>query len=217
MNALILGLQSDIAKNISERLTADGWSVQGTVRSSCDFASNESIDKAVSLIAQPWDLALFSVGDLMPIGKFSGIHPDDWARSVQVNATGPLRMLYHLIPHRRPNACAVFFSGTNPLKTNPLYSAYSASKAMLVRAVQEIDSEMPDLRCFCLAPGFVMTKIHDATIKARVRNERLALGGGTSHEAIYACLKYYMGRPKNEVGGRLIHVPTWAQAWLEMV
>ena len=206
--AIILGINSDIAKNISGRLIGDGWQVFGTSRSSCDFASNASIDKAVSMVAMPWDLLLCAVGSLNPIGKFSGIHPDDWETSVRVNALGPLRMFNHLIPHRNKDASAVFFSGTNPMRTNPLYSAYSGAKALLARAVQEIDSEL-DIKCFTIAPGFVKTKIHDVH---DVANRSL----GTTHEQIYECLKHSIARPKSDVGGKTIFVPYWYQLFKEM-
>lgn len=206
MNCIILGLNSDIARHIAQRLITDGHTVAGTVRSSCDFSNNDSIDKAVGLIAMPWDLLVCAVGSLMPIGKFASVHPNDWAQCVQINALGPLRMFNHLIPHRRPGASAVFFSGTNPQKTNPLYSAYSSSKALLTTAVQEIDSELTDCKVFTLAPGFVRTKIHlvhDVSLRK----------DGVTHDTIYACLKHLISRPKIEVGGKKIYVPQWAEVW----
>ena len=205
--ALILGLNSDIARNIAGWLTADGWQVSGTTRAECDFAASESIDKAVMLIAQPWDLLLACVGSLEPIGKFSGIHPDDWERSVRINALGILRMFHHLLPYRNAGASAVFFAGTNPLKRNPLYSAYSSAKALLCRAVEEIDAEL-DIKCFCIAPGFVRTKIQDV-------HDVSHRGEGTDHQDIYDCLKWCLARPKQEIGGRTMHVPTWTRVWKE--
>lgn len=208
MNVIILGLASDIAQNLAKHLGEEGHSVMGTVRSSCDFSKNESIDKAVGLIAMPWDLLICAVGSLMPIGKFASIHPNDWATCVQVNALGPLRMFSHLLPHRRPGASAVFFGGTNPQKTNPLYSAYSSSKALLTRAVQEIDSELTDCKAFVLAPGFIRTKIHDVH---NVEDRK----DGVTHEQVYACLKHLISRPKLEVGGKKVYVPQWVDIWAE--
>lgn len=207
--ALILGISSDIAMNLSGRLKTEGWQIFGTTRSGgCDFSKKESIDKSLQMIAMPWDLLIFGVGSLGPIGRFASVHPDEWESGVMVNCLGPLRMFHHLIPHRKPDASAVFFSGTNPKKVNPLYSSYSASKAMLVRAVQEIDSEI-DTKCFTLAPGFIRTKIH-AVHDVSQRPD------GTTHEQIYACLKHLLSRPKGEVGGKVFHVPTWFQLWKEL-
>lgn len=206
--ALILGINSDIAMNLAGRLKNEDWQIYGTSRSGCDFSKKESIDKAVLMIAMPWDLLIVGVGALEPIGKFASIHPDDWEAGVMVNCIGPLRMFHHLIPHRQTGASAVFFSGTNPMKSNPLYSSYSAAKAMLVRAVQEIDSEI-DTKCFVLAPGFVRTKIHEVHDVSERKD-------GTTHEQIYGCLKHLLSRPKSEVGGKVFHVPTWFQLWKEM-
>ena len=208
MNVIILGLGSDIAKNFAKNLGAEGHNVVGTVRSTCDFASNESIDRAFYQVAIPWDLVVVAVGTLMPIGRFAGMHPDDWAKNIQVNALGPLRMFSHLLSHRRPNASAVFFSGTNPQKTNTLYSAYSSAKALLVRAVQEIDAETPDMKAFVLAPGFVRTKIHEVHDVSYRRD-------GVPLDTVYACMKHLIGRPKSEVGGKQIYVPQWAEIWAE--
>lgn len=208
MNAIILGVNSDIAKHIAKSLILDGWHISGVARDSCDFKDVGSIDRAVSLLARPWDLLIAAVGDLQPIGKFSSVHPDDWAAGAMVNCIGPLRMLHHLLPHRLSNASAVFFSGTNPTKTNPRYSSYSASKAMLTRAVQEIDAEI-DLKCFTLAPGFVRTKIHAA-------HDVSGREDGVTHEQIYECLMHCISRPKVEVGGKLIYVANWLRVWQEM-
>ena len=206
MNAIIIGANSDIAKNLSARLANDGWEIYPYNRMGCDVSDSIAIDSFET--PDEWDLLLVAAGTLSPIGKFVSIPADEWEENVMVNALGPLRLLRHLLPHRKPNAAAVFFSGTNPLKVNPLYSAYSASKALLARAVQEIDSEI-DAKCFLLAPGFVQTKIH-AVHDVSTRTD------GTTHDQIYDCLKHCLSRPKAEVGGKIIHVPTWYQTWKVM-
>jgi NAD(P)-dependent dehydrogenase (short-subunit alcohol dehydrogenase family) len=202
--AIILGATSDIASNISKSLMADDWRIVGTTRLDCDFAHPWMIDKAFPRIAMPWDLLIVAIGSLLPIGEFASIHPNIWAHGVEVNALGPLRMFHHLLPLRRQGAAAVFFSGTNPQKKNPKYSAYSAAKALLVRAVEEIDAELPDIKCFTIAPGFMRTKI-------QVVHDVSARGAGTTHEQIYDCLLDCLARPKDEIGGKVVVVPDWVR------
>ena len=183
MRAIIFGSNSDIAKNLVHRLSLDGWEVDGVRGDS-------------------WDLFICAVGTLKPIGSFEYSDAAEWEESVRSNCILPLRMLRRLLPFRNFMASAIFFSGTNPAKVNPGYSAYSASKAMLVRAVQEIDAELTNAKCFTLAPGFVRTKIH----KVHDVSDR---GEGTSHERIYQVMKHLLSRPKSEVGGKVFHVPTY--------
>jgi hypothetical protein len=63
------------------------------------------------------------------------------------------------------------------------------------------------VKFFALAPGYVRTKIHKATLETNWPNERIARGDdGTSIEKIYDCLKWCIGQPKEVVGGRNICV-----------
>ena len=62
---------------------------------------------------------------------------------------------------------------------------------------------------FALAPGVVLTKIHQATRDAGIRNERLEQAtrdGGVPISRIYSCLRWCLRQPKKVVGGRNICV-----------
>lgn len=204
--AIVIGLGSDIARELTQRLGKDGWQIVGVYRQQCDLTDNEKIAATARLLSQPWDLLIIAAGTLNPVGSFLSSDADAWERSVRINALGPLRMLRALLASAREEATAVLFSGTNPLRRNPLYSAYSAAKAMLTRAAEEIDAEIAQ-KIVMLAPGFVATKIHKAHAVTRKDS--------TSHDDIYRCLVHVLTRPKSEVGGKKIHVPTWASVWRE--
>jgi NAD(P)-dependent dehydrogenase (short-subunit alcohol dehydrogenase family) len=204
--AIVIGLGSDLASDMAKRLGKDGWFISGSTKGTCDLADVDQIHKTTMLLSRPWDLLIIAPGTLHPVSEFLNTYFEDWERSVRINALGPLRMLRALLPSANKGATAVLFSGTNPLRRNPRYSAYSSAKAMLVRAAEEIDSEVEQKICV-MAPGFVNTKIHKAHEVNRTDS--------TSPEAIYKCLLYMIERPKKEVGGKVIHVPSWARIAIE--
>lgn len=175
----------------------DGWEVDGVAHNR--FPVPELVD-----------LFIVCSGTLNPVRRFDAYDLSEWEEGIYDNLLDPLRQLHRFLPLPESSS-AVFFSGTNPQKLNPHYSAYSVAKAGLFRAVEEINNEV-DCKVFMLAPGFVDTKIHEATRKAGIKNERLEAGGGTSKEKIYQCLLWCHKQEKAKVGGRSIYVPEWNEA-----
>jgi NAD(P)-dependent dehydrogenase (short-subunit alcohol dehydrogenase family) len=173
----------------------DGWEVAG-------FPHDRFPDPIM------FDLLVVCSGTLNPVKKFEDCSYGEWVLGILGNMLEPLNVLHGLSRFAKPGATVVFFSGPNPNKLNPYYSSYSVAKAGLFRAVQEINGEV-DCKVVMLAPGFVDTKIHEATRKAGIRNERLEQGGGTDKEKIYKCLRWVHEQPKEKVGGQFIYVPEW--------
>jgi hypothetical protein len=80
-----------------------------------------------------------------------------------------------------------------------------------------LDAESPDTSFFIIGPGIVRTKIHEQTLRSPKRsgaNYRMLVDflnsakPGTSHDEIYACLRWCMNAGKSAVGGRnlsLVH------------
>lgn len=150
--ANVVGIGSEIAQEIAQRLTNDGWSV---------VASRHNV-----VTVSPWDLLLLPMGDMRPIGKFFNVQVSDWENSIEANALLPLRAMRKVWHKRLPNAHVVFFGGPNLEKPTPTYSAYRCGKAMLEAIVPTLNDENDDCRFHVLHPGVVNTKIHLQTIEA---------------------------------------------------
>lgn len=185
MNAVIVGLGSDIARNLAIRLTADGWSVSGCSRSDPAFPS-------VS-----WDLAIFASGTMEPIGRFFETDKSEWAQALCVNSLNVLSDLRVLWPLRKPWAKVVFMGGPNMKNPSSTYSAYRCGKAVLEAIVPTLNEEYPEHRFLILHPGVVSTKIHQQTIEAgeRAANieriKRVVSGEEqtVTHDEVYAKLR----------------------------
>jgi NAD(P)-dependent dehydrogenase (short-subunit alcohol dehydrogenase family) len=228
--AIILGITSDIGRELALRFRADGWAVTGTFRSrtgldrlpdginliSCDLALPESLNSALAAIHRQnlsWDILVVAAGTEEPIGTFWQCAPDAWDENIRINALAPLRLVRGLYPSRNISGTpsVAFFSGSGTNNAAPEYSAYCASKIFLIKMCELLDAESSDTNFFIIGPGVVRTKIHEQTIRAGERGganyqkvvEFLGSNNpGTSHDEIYACLRWCVAAGKAVTGGR---------------
>ena len=191
MRVFIAGDHSDIAKSLSFMLGIDGHEVTGWHRGE-------------PLTLSAWHLAIFALGKVAPVGKWQ--FPSDWRSNFESNVLAPVSILQEIWDSRLANASVCFMAGSNPQKIMPGYAPYNASKMALLKVCEQLDFETPDVKFFALGPGYVDTKIHNATKEASWPNERIAKGGSTPIEKIYNCLKWCISQPKEVVGGRNICV-----------
>jgi len=229
---IVIGIGSDIGAEVARRFATDGWSVKGTYRGAsapanmpagagltrCELNSRESTAAARQWLrqeAKPWDAVVVAAGTEEPIGEFWDCDADEWESAFQVNALAPLRLVRGLYPARRRGGgpSVAFFSGSGTNNAAPSYSAYCASKILLIKMCELLDAESSDTSFFIIGPGIVRTKIHAQTLGAPDRSganygkvvEFLeSTEPGTSHDDIYACIRWCMNAGKNVVGGRNI-------------
>ena len=79
-------------------------------------------------------------------------------------------------PRRNASATVIFMSGSNPQKIMPGYLPYNVSKMALLKLVEQLDYETPYTKFIAFGPGYVKTKIHQATLDAKWPNERIERG-----------------------------------------
>ncbi len=209
MNCIIFGDRSDIAQKLRPLLQADGWSVSGWNR---DYWNRS--------VADPWDLLLIPIGTVKPVGPWWSQTDFDWNNAVYTNCLLPVEICRKHWRQRNHNAAVCFFAGANPNKPMENYSAYSVGKMALLKACEHLDLESPDCKFFALAPGTVLTKIHQPTLDAGVRNPVLerAMAKGQDIDKkvalIYECLKWCIAQPKHVIGGRNVCVSDmWEHSW----
>ena len=230
----ILGIGSDIGSALARFYSLEGYVVTGTYRQKktvdsilkipniclfqCDILKNKDIKRITteygnSTIFGPWDIFISCVGSMEPIDNFFACDFDMWERSVMLNSMAQLRFLHKMYPFRRKEkrSNVVFFAGagTNGPATN--YSAYCASKILLIKMCELLDNENGDLNVFIVGPGWVRTKIHSQTLTnpsgaghnyqrtVRFLESREA---GTSYRDIYDCIKWCVSHGKDVAGGR---------------
>jgi NAD(P)-dependent dehydrogenase (short-subunit alcohol dehydrogenase family) len=243
---VVIGIGSDIGRELALRFAADGWAVKGTYRSReslnsmpqgaqvtpCNLASPKSVDAACEWMSKhctEWDLIVVAAGTEEPIGEFWSCDAGEWERGIQINALSPLRLVRSLYPLRSPQGrpAIAFFSGVGTNSAAPAYSAYCASKILLIKMCELLDAESTDTAFFIIGPGIVRTKIHQQTLAAReasganyrkVVDFLASSDAGTSHDDIYACIRWCMSQGKRIVGGcniSLVH-DAWRHGGTEL-
>jgi len=200
---------------------------KGVILTHCDLREKRSIEKACSdlrSLAQEWDVLVLCPGSQDPVGLFDVCDFDEWEESIKINFTGQLRIVYELLAIRNRAAdtepCVLFFAGGPVNRATRFYSAYTVSKIALIKMCELLDAEIPDTRFAIIGPGWVKSKIHDATLKAgkelagenyELTKQKLASNECTPMDRILDCLDWLVRAQRNVVSGRNFSV-VW-DAW----
>jgi 3-oxoacyl-[acyl-carrier protein] reductase len=109
-------------------------------------------------------------GGFGPIGKTTELDMAEFCRAIEVNLLGSVYMCRAVAPlfAKQARAKIVNCGGGGATFPFPNYSAYAVSKAALVRfsenLAQELAADAVDVNC--IAPGFVVTRLHEQTLAA---------------------------------------------------
>ena len=139
----------------------------------CDFsdiASTKTAMIALQQYAANWDALIMGHATQNPVGNFASVDFDAWEDSILLNFSSQMRSLHALLPSRNQSAAqgplVLFFAGGGTNNATVNYSAYTLAKIALIKMCELLDAEIPDTRFTILGPGWVKTKIHEATLQA---------------------------------------------------
>jgi NAD(P)-dependent dehydrogenase (short-subunit alcohol dehydrogenase family) len=229
---VIISISSDIGTSIGLDWLKQGEHVVGTYRTwskncddllalgatlvHCDLIVDESQRQAVEAIAKlgRWDVLVIAPGTQEPVGLFEETPFDKWEESIAVNFTKPISILHRLLTIRNSGLSEtsriLFFAGGGTNSATERYSAYTVSKIALIKICELLDFEFDDCAFSILGPGWVESKIHEATITAAslagdnylktLEMRRLNLMNPVSI-VVDAC-NWILTQPKEVVGGR---------------
>lgn len=211
-------------RNYSERLKE--LELKGAILIKCDLSSNSEIDKACINICNnhEWDVLCIAPATLEPVGEFIKTSFDEWEKSVNLNFISQMRIIYNLIPSRKRDSIngpiIILFAGGGTNSATKYYSAYTISKIAQIKMTELLDAEIPDTRFTIIGPGWVKTKIHDATISAGEKNageiyqktlDIINNSNESSLEKVVECCNWVVSSSMEVVSGRnfsLVH-DTW--------
>lgn len=183
MKAIILSISSEIGGELAKKLIQNDYEVFGTYNQSTpnlninrknllklnikDYNSKEYLNWVKSI--REWNLFISCIGSQEPIGKFTEINVDEWVEGIAENSTYQIAALLNALKFRskefQPNV--IFYAGGGTNSATPLYSAQTLGKISLIKATELLDEEIKDVKFTILGPGWVKTKIHNSTIKAK--------------------------------------------------
>lgn len=184
-HAVILSISSDIGYNLAMRWLGQGLRVSGTYRTEssrlrllenagadlvwCDLQEAESVSNSANRLvqgtSQPWTRLVLAAGSQNPIGLFGDTLFDEWSKSLEINFLNQLRFLHTLVSISRPSGRVLLFAGGATNRATTHYSAYTISKIASIKMVELLAAEYPEACFSVLGPGWVKTKIHNATLQ----------------------------------------------------
>ncbi len=102
-----------------------------------------------------------------PIGPVGEYAPADFRRTLEINVVGTLLAVHHCLPALRAGGGSIVtFGGGGATVPLPRFDAYAASKAAVARLSENLAVTLAPLAVNCVAPGFVATRLHEATLSA---------------------------------------------------
>ena len=165
-------------------------------------------------------------GTQEPVGAFEKVDFAQWAKSIEVNFTSQLQFVHELLPARNKSGnhppVVLFFAGGGTNNATLNYSAYTISKIALIKMCELLDAEIPDTNFVILGPGWVKTKIHQATLDAGAKKagtnyqktiDKLAGNECTPMETVLDCCDWIVKADRKVVSGRNFSVvfDKWGQ------
>ncbi len=173
--ALITGGEGDLAQAIRARLEADGWTVHAPGKAVLDVTSSTSVNAFFAPL-QRLDLLINNAG-LIDDALIAKMSEEQWDRVLAVNLDGAFRCSRAALRLMVPQGAGHILNiGSFSALSGPAgQAAYAAAKAGLIGLTRSLALEHGphNLRCNCVLPGFLETKMTRAVLDKR-RPEVLA-------------------------------------------
>ncbi len=196
---------------------------KATVRAqTADVSVGADVERVLDTAAALGELhgVVHAAAVLGPIGPTVDVNPDAWLEAVRVNLFGSFLVARaacrRLMAARRPGSI-VLFSGGGGTGPFPNYSSYASGKAAVVRFTETLAQEVAPagIRVNCVAPGFVVTRMHEATLRAGEaaghdyleRTKRELASGGVNPELAARAVAFLLSDKARGVTGRLLAAP----------
>lgn len=161
------------------------------------------------------DVLVNCTGILGPVGPTSNASVEQWARTLDINLLGAFYLtravLGGMVSRRKGKI--IHFSGGGAAYGRPFYSAYSCSKAALVRFVESVAEEVRDhnIDVNAIAPGPVesrmweeLRKVAPPDEKTRAELKKMDESGGVSPRVAADLAVFLASERSNGLSGKLI-------------
>jgi NAD(P)-dependent dehydrogenase (short-subunit alcohol dehydrogenase family) len=190
LNIIITGASSGIGAALALALASDGHVVFACARRKdkletvfhgvkgvhgwvCDVSDEKQVKDFLAKVeshTSKVDALINCAGTFGCIGPVESTESEDWLNTVKINLFGPYLMAKHsqALLAKGYSPRIINLAGGGAFSSFPNYSAYACSKAALVRFTECLAAELAPrgIAVNALAPGFVATEAHAATLRA---------------------------------------------------
>ena len=192
---------------------------QEALKLQADVGRREEVDAAIERVIAAWggvDVLVNNAGIQGPIGRVEEVDPDAWMQVIQVNLGGCFYCIRKVLPGMiaQHYGKIINLSGGGAVGPRPFFSAYSASKAAIVRFSENLAGEVAEhgIDVNAIAPGAVNTRMLDQRLAAsaamsaeeREQDQRLLREGDATGERAAALAVYLASARSDGLTGRLL-------------
>jgi len=204
----------------SDRLAAVARDFPGIEAHVCDVTDERQIEQLIAAIrinTDGVDVLINCAGGFGEIGPITVADSRLWWATIETNLKGTYLLTRHALPllKKGQKPRIINFAGGGAFSPFPNFSAYACSKAAVVRLTECLASELAphDIRINAIAPGFVPTPMHEATLAAgeeragRMQYQRthaILQLGGPSMEQVVNCVRMMIMPAFDELTGKTI-------------
>ncbi len=163
------------------------------------------------------DILVNNAGIYGPLGSLIDNDLNLWIETININLLGTVRCTKAVLPYmlkERKGKIINFSGGGTGSVATPTISAYSTSKAAVVRFTEIISEEVKDynIQINSIAPGAVNTRLLDQVLKAGDKVDKKFLenakkqkeAGGTPPEKVAQLVLYLASDDSDGITGKLI-------------
>jgi NAD(P)-dependent dehydrogenase (short-subunit alcohol dehydrogenase family) len=159
-----------------------------------DISRIEEVDKLIKIVIQRYsrvDILVNCAGIFGPIGPLVTNDTSKWIEAINTNLLGTVLCCKAVLPYmiEQRYGRIINLSGGGAASPHPCFSAYSASKAAVVRFTETLSEEIKqyNIQANAIAPGGIATRLQDeiiaagelAGIAALEKAKKIKASGGT--------------------------------------
>jgi 3-oxoacyl-[acyl-carrier protein] reductase len=182
----------------------------------CKWKDIQSVVARVKRKFGPIDVLVNCAGVLGPIGATCEVLMEHWLQTIEINLIGSFYLVRAILPSMLATGGGkiIQFSGGGAAYGRPFFTAYSASKASLVRFTESLAAEVLDknIEINAIAPGPVKSRMWDELRasgdaggpQAVEELEKMDLTGGVPAERAAALALFLASDRCKGLTGRLI-------------
>lgn len=160
-------------KNTAEQIRSKNSNI---VLVRADISKQKDVDNLIKQAIRNFnkiDILVNNAGTVGPIGPAAEINIKDWISTINVNLIGTFLCIKAVLPHmiKQGGGKIINLSGGGAVFPRPYFSAYSASKAAVIRLTETLAKELKkyNIQINAVAPGSVRTNMTEEIIKAGKR------------------------------------------------